>query len=56
MNTFHILLSLTPKFGWSLQQLNVRNAFLHGDFEEKVYMETPSGFNGDLKRNNFCVD
>ncbi|RVW75443.1 Retrovirus-related Pol polyprotein from transposon RE1 [Vitis vinifera] len=31
MNTIHILLSLVANFGWSLQQLDVKNAFLHGD-------------------------
>ena len=34
MNTIHILLSLVANFGWSLQQLDVKNAFLHGDLEK----------------------
>ena len=33
MNTIGILLSLATNFGWSLQQLDVKNAFLHGDLE-----------------------
>ena len=53
MNTICILLSLAANFGWSLQQLDVKNALLHGDLEE-VYMETPPSFNGDCERNNVC--
>jgi len=34
MTIVQILLSLAASFGWSLQQLDVKNAFLHGDLEE----------------------
>lgn len=32
MNTVIILFSLAAIFGWTSQQLDVKNAFLHGDF------------------------
>ena len=46
INTVRILLSLPVNFDWELQQCDVRNAFLHGELEEEIYMSIPSGFNG----------
>ena len=40
----HLLLSMATMRSWSLFQLDIKNAFLHGDIAEKVYMEQPSGF------------
>ncbi|KAG8491024.1 hypothetical protein CXB51_014147 [Gossypium anomalum] len=44
MNTVRVLLSLAANQGWKLQQSDIKNAFLHGDLEEKVYMDVPPGF------------
>ena len=44
MNTIKILLSLATNYNWYLQQLDVKNAFLNGDMEEKIYMEVPPKF------------
>lgn len=40
-NTIRLLLSLASNLDWPLYQLNVKNVFLNGDLEEKVYMDIP---------------
>ena len=39
-----IVISLAARSKWTLHQLDVKNAFLHGDLQEEVYMEQPPGF------------
>ncbi|KAM1595278.1 hypothetical protein ACFX10_001586 [Malus domestica] len=42
--TVRIILSLAAMNHWTLRQLDIKNAFLHGDLQEEVYMQQPQGF------------
>ena len=39
-----LLLSMTTMQSWSLYQLDIKNAFLHGNLTEEVYIEQPPRF------------
>jgi hypothetical protein len=42
--TIRLVLSVDVSRGWTLRQVDVSNAFLHGYLSEDVYMQQPPSF------------
>jgi Reverse transcriptase (RNA-dependent DNA polymerase) len=53
--TVRVILSLATSLRWSIRQLDVQNAFLHGDLKEQVFMSQPPGFLDQSKPDYVCL-
>uniref|UniRef100_A0A2N9EGA9 Reverse transcriptase Ty1/copia-type domain-containing protein n=1 Tax=Fagus sylvatica TaxID=28930 RepID=A0A2N9EGA9_FAGSY len=49
-----LMLSIAAQHQWSLRQLDVSNAFLHGSLKECVYMRQPPGFVDTASPSHVC--
>ncbi|KAJ9555239.1 hypothetical protein OSB04_009853 [Centaurea solstitialis] len=53
--TIRTVLSITLSNQWSVHQLDVTNAFLHGNLNETVYMHQPMGFRNKKFPDHVCL-
>jgi hypothetical protein len=44
MDSIRLALAIVTARGWEVHQMDVKNAFLHRDLSEEIYMEQPPGF------------
>ena len=52
--TVRLVLAIIVSYRWSLRQLDVSNAFLHGYLKEEVYMHQPPGYIDSVHPDFVC--
>ncbi|MCO5569069.1 hypothetical protein L7F22_022776 [Adiantum nelumboides] len=54
MATVRVVIAMAATKSWILHQMDVKNAFLHGDLQEEVYIEQPPGFQDKSHLDYVC--
>ena len=54
MSFIRVVLELVANLDLELEQRDVKNAFLHGDLKEEIYMDQPKGFKVKGKEHMVC--
>ncbi|XP_076908792.1 uncharacterized protein LOC143565815 [Bidens hawaiensis] len=54
INTIRVLFSIAANKEWPVYQFDVKNAFLHGELKEEVYMEAPHRFTNNFGEKEVC--
>ncbi|CAL1396587.1 unnamed protein product [Linum trigynum] len=52
--TLRLILGLAVTQDWPLHQIDIANAFLHGELQEPIYMQQPPGFVDPDKPDHVC--
>ena len=53
--SIRVLLAITTQLNLQLEQMDVTTAFLHGDLEERIYMDQPKGFEAKGEVEKVCL-
>lgn len=54
ITTIRVLIALAASKSWKLWQMDVKNAFLHGELDKEIYMVQPMGFEDKEKPEYVC--